>query len=283
MLFPALPSHLRNHDARRCFGREREKHPRPGRIHPRQLCMGYANLHNKPGIGALELFLRGAGSDNDGDGDGGIAGSVGGEENGGAGRGMDRLARWTFRSFSHGCVEFRSYSCWQDRRGPRWGGGKGSSTWLVVASTLDLRAQLVRQGVWSADFLQDEPSAPDRSTESVDAACMTFSKWNASFHLPTAVWDTVNDQVPPPEDESEEEQNNQQAEEDKRGAAALEPGITVPASGVRVGEQSADRWRCRPHRPWNRPGACGLRPRFTSPVETRADVDMGCFPQVYVR
>ena len=106
----------------------------------------------------------------------------------------------------------------------------------MVASTLDLRAQLVRQGVWSADFLQDEPSAPDRSTESVDAACMTFSKWNASFHLPTAVWDTLNDQV----DESEEEQNNQQAEEDKRGAAALEPGITVPASGVRVGEPPAE-------------------------------------------
>jgi hypothetical protein len=45
---------------------------------------------------------------------------------------------------------------------------------------------------------------------------MTFSKWNASFHLPTAVWDAVNDQVPPPEDENEEEQNNQQAEEDKK-------------------------------------------------------------------
>ena len=96
------------------------------------------------------------------------------------------------------------------------------------------------KGVWPPDFLQNEPSAPERNTESVDAACMTFSKWNTSFHLPTAVWDTVNDQVPPPEDECEEEQDKQQTGEDKRGAAALESGITVPASGVRVGEQLAE-------------------------------------------
>ena len=69
---------------------------------------------------------------------------------------------------------------------------------------------------------------------------MTFSKWNASFHVPTAVWGTVNDQVPPPEDKCEEEQDKQQTGEDKRGAAALEPGITVPASRVRVGEQPAE-------------------------------------------
>ena len=68
---------------------------------------------------------------------------------------------------------------------------------------------------------------------------MTFSKRNASFHLPTTVWDTVNDQVPLPEDESEEEQNKQQTREE-RGAAALEPGITVPESRVRVGEQPAE-------------------------------------------
>ena len=44
------------------------------------------------------------------------------------GPGRARLDRWTFRSFSHGFVESRSSSCWQDRRVPRWGGGKGSST-----------------------------------------------------------------------------------------------------------------------------------------------------------
>ena len=32
------------------------------------------------------------------------------------------------------------------------------------------------KGVWSADSLQNEPSAPERDTESVEAACVTFSK-----------------------------------------------------------------------------------------------------------
>ena len=118
----------------------------------------------------------------------------------------------------------RSSSCWQGRGVPRWGGEN------VAHSEYGQR-------VSSAYFLQDEPSAPERSTESVDASCMPSSKLNASFPLPTAVWDTVSDQVPPPEDESEEERNNQQTEEDRRGGAALGPGYVVPVLGVRNGDQ----------------------------------------------
>ena len=66
---------------------------------------------------------------------------------------------------------------------------------------------------------------------------MTFSKLNASFHLPTVVWDTVNDEVPPPENESKEEQDEQETEDKERGIVAPQPGITVPASEVRVGQQ----------------------------------------------
>ena len=108
---------------------------------------------------------------------------------------------------------------------------------------------------------------------------MTFSKCNASVHLPTAVWDTVNDQVPPREDEGEEEQDKQQTEEDKRGAAALEPGITVPASGVRMGEQPAEPLALPTPATLEPPRGMRITAAFHRPVETRANVDTGCFPQ----
>ena len=186
-----------------------------------------------------DLFPGGAGGDDDDIGDGGASGGGGGGESEGAAGGLD----WTVGRFAvfpmdasnpvpllvGKIVEFRV-------------GEEGKEA--VLDWWLPVRKNIARskygKGVWSADFLQTEPSAPKRSTESVYASCMTFSKWNASFHLPTTVWDTVNDQVPPPEDEGEEEQDKQQTEENKRGAAALEPGITVPASGVRVGEQPAE-------------------------------------------
>ena len=69
---------------------------------------------------------------------------------------------------------------------------------------------------------------------------MKFSKWNASFHPPTVVWDTVKDQVSPPEDESKEEQDEQETEDEERGVVAPEPGIAVPVSEVRVGQQPVE-------------------------------------------
>ena len=185
----------------------------------------------------LDLFMGGAGGDDDDD--GGAGGGGGGGESEGAGGGLD----WTVGRFAvfpmdssnlvpllvGKIVEFRV-------------GEEGKEA--IIVWWLPVRKNVARskygKGVWSTDFLQNEPSAPDQNTQSADAACMTLSKWNASFHLLTAVLDTVNDQVPPPEDECEEGQDKQQTGEDKRGAAALEPGTTGPASGVRVGEQPAE-------------------------------------------
>ena len=180
-----------------------------------------------------DFFLGRAGGDDDDDGDSGAGG--GGGESEGAGEGLD----WTVGRFgvfpmgSSNLVPLLVGKIVEFRVGEE--GNKAILDWWSPVRKNVARSKH-GNGVRPADFLQNEPSAPERNTERVDAACMTFFKWNASFHLPTAVWDTVNDHVPPPEDECEEEQDKQQTGEDKRGAAALEPGITVPASGVRMGE-----------------------------------------------
>ena len=141
-----------------------------------------------------DLFVGGAGGDNDDDGYGGAGGGGGGGESEGGGGGLD----WTVGRFAvfpmdasnpvpllvSKIVEFHV-------------GEEGKEA--VLDRWSPVRKNVARskygKGVWSAEFLENEPSAPEPSTESIDAACMTFFKRNASFNLPTAVWDTVNDQA----------------------------------------------------------------------------------------
>ena len=122
-----------------------------------------------------DLFLGEARSDDDGDRDGRTGGGGGGGESEGAGGGLD----WTVGRFAVFPMDASNPDSLLVGKIVEFRVGEEEKE-AVLDGWSPVRKDVVRskygKGVWSADFLQNEPSAPERSAESADATCMTFFK-----------------------------------------------------------------------------------------------------------
>ena len=68
------------------------------------------------------------------------------------------------------------------------------------------------KGAWSPDLDPANRRKPDRSEESMDDVCMTFSRLLRNNRIPQAVWDAVAEHMPPPESDSEMEDSEEKCE-----------------------------------------------------------------------